>query len=107
VVPESHREWSWWGDGRTGFPVRAGRDRKTVCDGFYAISKTGPFKVYTFEHEVPESGPSPEDTELARSFPDRFEIIFETHFIGLKDIYIYGDEKDSEGRSGLLLITGR
>ena len=111
VLPTSHRQWYWWGEvglrDDEGFPIRAGRDRKIAGSGFDEISRCGPFKIFTFQHEIPDTGPSQLDLDATVRWPGRYEIIYDTHYIQDKEVYLYGDERDAGGRDGLVLISGR
>ena len=111
ACPES--EWLWLGDaegtGTEGYAVRFGRDRKLSCDGIYSVTRSGPFKVYVFMREVPPAGPSDEDQRLLEAQPACYEICYDTRYIRAGEIFIYGDEVDSQrgGEPGLLMIAGR
>ena len=110
ALPTSNKRWCWWGENdeeEGGFPVRGGRDRKIEGDGFYEISRAGPFKIFTFQHAIPTTGPTQVDLDAMARWPGRYQIIYDTHYIADKEVYVYGDEKDSHGRTGLVLITGR
>ena len=107
ACPES--AWHWLGVDGEGYAVRFGRDRKISADGFYSVTKSGPFTVYVFEHAIPPAGPSAEDQRLLAAEPARHAICFDTRDILEGEIFIYGDEVDSQrgAEPGLLFLVGR
>ena len=79
------------------------RDSTLHCSGFYEVSRCGPFRIFTFQHEIPSTGPSQWFLDAVVRWPGRYEIREMGTRLKENEIFMFGDATDDAGRERLVL----